>query len=150
MPVLEGAQGADKSRLAQRLAVRDEWFCGSLDLKSDDKTKAELLARAWIVECYELDGLNKATSQSLKRFLSTAIDTFQRAYGRDAGEYRRHCIIPWAPPMKEPICVTCRATGASGRSWSSESTLPGSVPMSITYGPRRRCGRRRASRLPLT
>lgn len=93
MLVLEGAQGAGKSRLAQRLAVRDEWFCGSLDLKSDDKTKAELLARAWIVECQELDGLNKATSQSLKRFLSTAIDTFRRAYGRDAGEYRRHCII---------------------------------------------------------
>lgn len=93
MLVLEGAQGAGKSRLAQRLAVRDEWFCGSLDLKSDDKTKAELLARAWIVECQELDGLNKSTSQSLKRFLSTAIDTFRRAYGRDAGEYRRHCII---------------------------------------------------------
>lgn len=93
MLVLEGAQGAGKSRLAQMLAVRDEWFCGSLDIKSDDKTKAELLARAWIVECQELDGLNKATSQSLKRFLSTAIDTFRRAYGRDAGEYRRHCII---------------------------------------------------------
>lgn len=93
MLVLEGAQGAGKSRLAQLLAVRDEWFCGSLDLKSDDKTKAEMLARAWIVECQELDGLNKATSQSLKRFLSTAIDTFRRAYGRDAGEYRRHCII---------------------------------------------------------
>lgn len=93
MLVLEGAQGAGKSRLAQRLAVRDEWFCGSLDLKSDDKTKAELLARAWIVECQELDGLNKSTSQNLKRFLSTPIDTYRRAYGRDAGEYRRHCII---------------------------------------------------------
>ncbi|MGA0539431.1 VapE domain-containing protein [Neotabrizicola sp. VNH66] len=93
MLVLEGAQGAGKSRVAQLLAVRPEWFCGSLNLTSDDKTKAELLARAWIVECQELDGLNKATSQSLKRFLSTAIDMFRRAYGRDAGEYRRHCII---------------------------------------------------------
>lgn len=93
MLVLEGAQGVGKSQVAQLLAVRDEWFCGSLDLKSDDKTKAELLARAWIVECQELDGLNKATSQSLKRFLSTSTDTYRRAYGRDAGEYRRHCII---------------------------------------------------------
>lgn len=42
MLVLEGAQGAGKSRLAQLLAVREDWFCGSLDLKSDDKTKAEL------------------------------------------------------------------------------------------------------------
>lgn len=93
MLVLEGTQGAGKSQVAQLLAVRPEWFCGSLNLTSDDKTKSELLTRAWIVECQELDGLNKATSQSLKRFLSTSIDTFRRAYARDAGEYRRHCII---------------------------------------------------------
>lgn len=93
MLVLEGSQGAGKSRLAQLLAVRPEWFCGSLDLTSDDKTKAELLARAWIVECQELEGLNKSTSQNLKRFLSTPTDTFRRAYSRDAGEYHRHCII---------------------------------------------------------
>ncbi len=37
--------------------------------------------------------MNKTTSQTLKRFLSTSIDTYRRAYGRDAGEYRRHCII---------------------------------------------------------
>lgn len=93
MLVLEGFQGTGKSRLAAALAVREEWFCGSLDLKSDDKTKAELLQRAWIVECQELDGLNKATGESLKRFLSTSVDSYRRAYARDAGEYRRHCII---------------------------------------------------------
>ena len=93
MLVMEGPQGVGKSQVAQRLAVREGWFCGSLDLKSDDKTKAEVLARAWIVECQELDGLNKSTSQNLKRFLSTSIDTYRRAYGRDAGEYGRHCII---------------------------------------------------------
>jgi predicted P-loop ATPase len=93
MLVLEGPQGVGKSRLAAKLAIKDEWFCGSLDLKSDDKTKSELLSRAWIVECQELDGLNKATSDSLKRFLSTPIDINRRAYARDAAEHRRHCII---------------------------------------------------------
>ncbi|MEM7440592.1 MAG: virulence-associated E family protein, partial [Pseudomonadota bacterium] len=93
MLVLEGFQGTRKSRLAAELAVREEWFCGSLDLKSDDKTKAELLQLAWIVECQELDGLNKATGESLKRFLSTSVDSYRRAYARDAGEYKRHCII---------------------------------------------------------
>lgn len=93
MLVLEGAQGAGKSQIAQRLAIRDEWFCGSLDLKSDDKTKAEQMARAWIVECQELDGMNKTTSQSLKKFLSTAVDMFRPAYARNASEFRRHCII---------------------------------------------------------
>jgi predicted P-loop ATPase len=93
MLVLEGPQGAGKSQIAQRLAIREEWFCGSLDLKSDDKTKAEMLARAWVVECQELDGMNKTTSQSLKKFLSTSTDIYRRTYGRDAGDYRRHCII---------------------------------------------------------
>ncbi|NRB02611.1 MAG: hypothetical protein HRU30_05035, partial [Rhodobacteraceae bacterium] len=93
MLVLEGSQGAGKSRLAATLAVRDEWFCGSLDLKSDDKAKAELLSRAWIVECQELDGLNKTTSQNLKKFLSTAIDLFRPAYGRTVLSYKRHCVI---------------------------------------------------------
>jgi len=93
MLVLEGAQGAGKSRLAAKLAVRPEWFCDSLDLHSDDKTKAEILQRAWIVECQELDGMNKATSQKLKKFLSSPSDTYRKAYGRDASEYPRHCII---------------------------------------------------------
>jgi len=93
MLVLEGAQGAGKSQMAAMLAIRDEWFCGSLDLKSDDKTKAEMLARAWIVECPELDGLNKTNSQNLKKFLSTPIDIFRRAYARDPTAFRRHCII---------------------------------------------------------
>lgn len=93
MLVLEGKQGAGKSQIAQRLAICDEWFCGSLDLKSDDKTKAEMMSRAWIVECQELDGMNKTTSQSLKKFLSTAVDMFRPAYARNTAEYRRHCII---------------------------------------------------------
>lgn len=93
MLVLEGAQGAGKSQIAQRLAIRDEWFCGSLDLKSDDKTKAEMMSRAWVVECQELDGMNKTTGQSLKKFLSTAVDVFRPAYARAASEFRRHCII---------------------------------------------------------
>ncbi|SHH01669.1 VapE domain-containing protein [Cognatishimia maritima] len=93
MLVLEGAQGAGKSQIAQRLAIREEWFCGSLDLKSDDKTKAEMMTRSWIVECQELDGMNKTTSQSLKKFLSTAVDMFRPAYARTASEFRRHCII---------------------------------------------------------
>ena len=93
MLVLEGVQGAGKSQIAQRLAVCDAWFCGSLDLKSDDKTKAEMMSRAWIVECQELDGMNKTTSQSLKKFLSTAVDVFRPAYARNASEFRRHCII---------------------------------------------------------
>ncbi|PWJ81660.1 DNA primase RepB-like protein [Pseudaminobacter salicylatoxidans] len=93
MLVFEGSQGTGKSSFAETLAVRDEWFCGSLSLKSDDKTKAELLAGAWIVEVQEMDGIRKASSHELKKFLSTRRDKYRRAYGRDARTYPRQYVI---------------------------------------------------------
>lgn len=93
MLVLEGRQGVGKSRLAARLAVRNEWFCGSLNLNADAKTKAELVSRAWIVECQELDGARKATLDAIKSFLATQFDVYRAAYARNAGSYARHCVI---------------------------------------------------------
>lgn len=93
MLVFEGNQGTGKSSFAEILAVRSDWFCGSLSLKSDDKTKAELLAGAWIVEVQEMDGIRKASTHELKRFLSTRRDKYRRAYGCDARTYPRQCVI---------------------------------------------------------
>lgn len=93
MLVIEGNQGTGKSSFAEILAVQDDWFCGSLSLKSDDKTKAELLSGAWIVEVQEMDGIRKASTHELKRFLSTRRDKYRRAYGRDALTYPRQCVI---------------------------------------------------------
>lgn len=93
MLVFEGTQGTGKSSFAEILAVRDEWFCGSLSLRSDDKTKAELLAGSWIVEVQEMDGIRKASTHELKRFLSTRRDKYRRAYGRDARTHPRQCVI---------------------------------------------------------
>lgn len=93
MLVFEGNQGTGKSSFAEILAIRDEWFCGSLSLRSDDKTKAEQLAGSWIVEVQEMDGIRKASTHELKRFLSTRRDKYRRAYGRDARTYPRQCVI---------------------------------------------------------
>ncbi len=93
MLVFEGIQGKGKSSFAEILAVNDDWFCGSLTLKSDDKTKAELLAGSWIVEVQEMDGIRKASTHELKRFLSTRRDKYRRAYGYDARNYPRQCVI---------------------------------------------------------
>ncbi|WP_341643348.1 VapE domain-containing protein [Thauera sp. SDU_THAU2] len=92
MLVLEGRQGVGKSRLAARLAVRDEWICGNLNLNADAKTKAELVSRAWIVECQELDGARKATLDAIKAFLATPIDTYRPAYAH-CRFFPRHCVI---------------------------------------------------------
>ena len=93
MLVFEGNQGTGKSSFAEILAVRADWFCGSLSLRSDDKTKAELLAGAWVVEVQEMDGIRRASTHELKRFLSTPRDKYRRSYGRDARNYPRQCII---------------------------------------------------------
>jgi predicted P-loop ATPase len=75
------------------LSVRDAWFCESLNLRSDDRERAQVLGRAWIVECQELDGLNKMTGENLKKFLSESIDTYRKPYEKNARQYPRHCII---------------------------------------------------------
>ncbi len=93
MLVLEGAQGVGKSRLLRMLAVCDAWFCESLNLRSDDRERAQILGRAWIVECQELDGLNKMASENLKKFLSESTDTYRKPYDKNARHYPRHSII---------------------------------------------------------
>ncbi|SMX25035.1 VapE domain-containing protein [Boseongicola aestuarii] len=93
MLVLEGDQGVGKSRLVRKLALRDAWFCESLNLKAGDRERAQILARAWIAECQELDGLNKMTHENLKKFLSESTDTYRKPYDKNARQYPRHSIL---------------------------------------------------------
>jgi len=93
MLVLEGPQGCGKSTVARILAVNDAWFCESLSLRADDRERALVLQRAWIVECQELDGLNKVQEENLKKFLSESTDTIRKPYDRNARQYPRHCVI---------------------------------------------------------
>lgn len=93
MLVLEGPQGTAKSSLVAAMAVNSDWFCESLDLRADDRTKAQILDRAWIVESPELSGLSKVAAQDLKKFLSESTDTYRRPYDKTAQRYQRHCIL---------------------------------------------------------
>lgn len=93
MLVLEGQQGVGKSTVLKILAISEAWFCESLNLRGDEKQRAEILAKAWIAECQELDGLNKLGSENLKKFLSESTDTYRKPYEKHAQQYPRHCII---------------------------------------------------------
>ncbi|NKC23070.1 hypothetical protein HED50_18630 [Ochrobactrum oryzae] len=132
MLVLEGRQGVGKSRLAARLAVRDEWFCGDLNLSADAKTKAELVSRAWIVECQEPDGARKATLDAIKAFLATPIDLPMRTL---PVPFPGIALLS-APPTKTPICATRLETGDTGRSRLAASIWTLSAATSISYGPK--------------
>lgn len=82
MMVLEGEQGAGKSRTVQALCPDPAMFTDSVTLRMDTKEIMELTADKWIVELGELAGLNKAETEHVKALLSRQWDEARMAYGR--------------------------------------------------------------------
>lgn len=92
MLVLCGTQGIGKSTLIARLSKG--WFSDSLRLQdTKDKTAAEKLQGAWILEIGELAGLGKTDSGVLKSFLSSQNDRYRAAFGRRVTPHPRQCIF---------------------------------------------------------
>ena len=96
MPVLYGPQGIGKSALLRSLLPpeQDSWFCDSLKLTSDTKTRAETLQGRVIVEVSEMTGATRADLESLKTFVTQQDDgTVRFAYRRNAETMLRRCIL---------------------------------------------------------
>lgn len=90
--VLEGLQGAGKSRTARALAVRPEWFADRLpDLHSADA--AIQLAGCWIVELAELAAVRRAENEAVKGYLSRTHDVYRPPYGRYRISVARQCVF---------------------------------------------------------
>lgn len=92
MPVLIGAQGVGKSRLAAALAGNRAWFVDSLP-PVDSKDAVELIRGAWWVEVAELANMNRAEVEHVKAFLSRQVDKARLAYERSAQEFPRQCVM---------------------------------------------------------
>lgn len=88
---LQGPEGIGKSLLLSILA--DKWFCDSFSLTMRDGSKYETAAMAWIIEIPELNGMNKATVESAKAFISSTNDKYRRAYAVSVEENPRHCVF---------------------------------------------------------
>lgn len=90
--VLTGAQGIGKSTLARKLG--GEWFSDSLAFEDmRDKTAAEKLAGAWILEIGEMKGLRKIDMEAVRSFMSRQEDVYRPAYGRQTEHYPRSCVF---------------------------------------------------------
>ena len=90
--VLAGPQGIGKSTLISRLG--GPWFSDSLTLSDmNDKTAAEKLQGAWLVEIGEMAGMRKADLEKVKAFFSRQDDRYRPAYGRRVSSHPRNCVF---------------------------------------------------------
>ena len=90
--VLAGPQGIGKSTLLSRLG--GDWFSDALTLSDmNDKTAAEKLHGAWLVEIGEMAGMKKADVEKVKSFFSRQDDRYRPAYGRRVESHPRQCVF---------------------------------------------------------
>lgn len=92
MPILEGLQGAGKSRTVRRLFGSD-WFTDSMppDLKSKDSAQAVL--GIWCVEFAEIEHLVRTDTETLKAFLSRPTERFRPPYAKAFMKRGRECLF---------------------------------------------------------
>jgi predicted P-loop ATPase len=93
MLVLEGPQGAGKSRAVQILAGATENFSDQPIKWDDPQKQMEAVGGVWIYEVAELVGLRKADVENIKTFLSRQADRVRPAYGRHKVDRPRRCIF---------------------------------------------------------
>lgn len=93
VPVLSGPQGIGKSTFFHKLGK--QWFSDSLTFTdmADTKKAGEKIQRTWINEISELNGIRKQDIGTVKNFISSPVDIYRAAYGRDAKEYPRRCVL---------------------------------------------------------
>ncbi len=92
MPVLEGAQGIGKSTAIAKLFGGD-WFSDNVPHDLGSKDAAMALAGMWCLEMAEIDQLIRSEVETIKGFLSRAIDRFRPPYGRSVVVRPRQCVI---------------------------------------------------------
>jgi predicted P-loop ATPase len=90
--VLEGPQGKSKSEALRTLAVRDAWFTDRIS-RIASKDAAQEMAGAFIIEISEMDALIKASSSSMKAFITRRSDRYRPPYGKHLINQPRQCIF---------------------------------------------------------
>lgn len=144
MPVLEGPQGIGKST-AVRTLFSAEWHSDSMPPNLAERDAAMALLGVWCLELAEIEHLIRMEVETIKAFLSRAVDRYRPPYGktfidrprqgiligttnsddylRDASGNRRiwpircqHADVEWVKDHREQLWAEAAAREAGGES----------------------------------
>lgn len=91
MLILEGAQGAGKSRAA-RILSGDDWFSDSyFDVRNKDAIFG--LRSKWVIEVGELASLHKNDLDAMKAFITSPTDYARAHFGKKFEQIKRQCVF---------------------------------------------------------
>ena len=87
--VLQGSQGAGKTRWIKSIIPNIDWVKTGLEIDPGDKDKIKLATKYWVSELGEMDATLKRDQAKLKAFFTEAKDEYRRAYARIEESYPR-------------------------------------------------------------
>ncbi len=90
--VLEGPQGKQKSEALRTLAVNDAWFTDRLSHVSS-KDAAQETAGIWLIEIAEMEALFRASTSSIKSFITRRSDRYRPPFGKHPINRPRQCVF---------------------------------------------------------
>lgn len=92
MPIFESPEGRDKSS-AIRILAGEDYFLDDAPFGLEARPVIEALRGKWLVECPDLDTMNRTEVNSLKAFLSRREDRATMKYERETTALARHCVF---------------------------------------------------------
>lgn len=122
MLVLEGPQGKAKSTALRKLAIRDDWFTDRLS-HFNSKDAAQEMAGVLLIELAETDALTKASSSTIKAFLTRPFDRYRPPYGRHTIRLPRQCVF--TASINPPVGGYLKDPTGARRFWPV--TCPGMI-----------------------
>lgn len=91
MLIISGIQGCGKTTLINRLG--GEWFSNSLPKTLADKDAMTHLKGNWIIEMGELATMRKTDIDSMKNFVTRAVDKYRPPFGEIEIDVPRQCVF---------------------------------------------------------
>ena len=90
MPILEGQQGAGKSRGLEALAGPE--FYADIDSPIGTTAHATDIQGRWLVEISELSGMRASEVERVKSGITRTVDVYREPWARVASDHPRQCV----------------------------------------------------------